>query len=146
MRISMFLLSAFYLCGLSPLYAKENFKSIEEAKKTKKIETETSALPITSTKRVKGEVDVIRSDYVTIVYKREKNPSGTYKEYDMVIPLDDSVSFLHVKDFSEIKEGDTIEIEYEETAWVDKKGVGRLKRKAKKVKFIRTGVKALKSQ
>ena len=44
------------------------------------------------------------------------------------------------------KEGDKVEILYEETGWIDENGIDRTERKAKEIRFISPAVKGLVSQ
>lgn len=113
MRILIFVVAALFLCGLNRLYAKENPKAIEEAKKTKKAkktETEISAMPVTTIERVSGTVGAISKNFIAVVYKRDKE---TGAEEEMALPIAEDFEIEHAKSLHDIKTGDRITVEYE---------------------------------
>ena len=116
--------------------------ALAESGKAKKKAT----APVTVARRVTGEVGVVRFNYITVIYKKETKRDGGIKDYEMLLPIDDNTKLVHRRSLDQIQEGDTIEITYDETGWVDKKGIGRLERKARQIRFIRAAIKGLRSQ
>ena len=103
--------------------------------------------PATTSKSMQGDIDTLRPDYVTIVYAQDKGSKGeVVKDYEAVFPVDNSTMFVYKNSLSEFVEGDKVEVTYDEIKWVDEKGVERVERKAKQLKFIRSAIKGLRSE
>ena len=107
----------------------------------------TSTAPATTSKSMQGDIGTLRPGYVSIIYAQEKGSAGeVVKDYEAVFPVDNSTTFVYKNNLSEFAEGDKIEVTYDEIKWVDEKGVERVERKAKQLKFIRAAIKGLRSE
>jgi len=110
--------------------------------------TATDTAPVIASRSITGEIGTIREgEYITVIYNQGKAADGkTVKDYEIVLPIDEAIALSHVRDISQLNEGDTIEIVYDETSWIDKNGVSRIKHKAKEIRFKKSAVKALRSK
>lgn len=123
-----------------------SFAQKTETKEEGKKDATTLQTAVTvATKTISGQVGVIRPGYITIIYKEETLEDGTVKDWEMVLPYDKTLTLEHKKGLDQIKEGDTIEIVYYDSGWVDDKGVGRSEKKAKHIRFIRSAPEGLSS-
>ena len=106
-----------------------------------------STPPVTKLMAVSGEIGIIKPHYITVIYKKEKGPGGVgVKDYEMLFPIDDNIELLHRKNIGQLQEGDIIQVLFDQTSYTDKKGVGRIERKAKQIKFIKAAPRGLRSQ
>jgi hypothetical protein len=124
-KITLAIVLIFGLSGLSLAQ-----KPTEKAKESK-----TGPVITTTTKEVQGEVNFINNVFIAITYAHDKNGSC-----DIGFPLDKNVKPVHKQSLNQIGVGDTVSLEYEETA----EQVGKeimVQRKLKKIYFIRAGVK-----
>ena len=132
------LLTTCFICCLS-LYAQAaQAKEEEQANKSetpKEIET----------RSITGKVDVIRPGYITVIYYEGRKKDGSMTDKEMVIPLDENVKLLNIRKIDSLKEGDTIEVTFDEASWMDKEGVGRNERKTKVIRFISPATTGLRS-
>lgn len=119
----------------------------DENKKNQADSVSAETSPVTTSKSMQGEIDILRKDYVTIIYAQDKGSKGeVVKDYEAVFPIDNSTTFAYKNSLSEFAEGDKVEIAYDEIRWIDEKGVERVERKAKQLKFIRSAIKGLRSE
>lgn len=87
---------------------------------------------------VSGEVAGMTKNSISLIYNRDYD-TGT--EYEILIPLGSSTVLKHKRDFSEIKKGDLISVEYEKPGEASKRSAI-----ARGVTFIQTGVSGLVSE
>ena len=122
----------------------------EKKKESDKKTTETTTsptTPVTASKTITGEIGVIRDTYIIVIYKQDKRADGTtIKDYEMVLPIDENITLSHIKSIGQLNEGDKVQIRYDETSWIDEKGVGRIERRGKHIRFIKPAIKGLRSQ
>ena len=129
---------------LAPSYS---LFSAQESEKKQSDSDAVSTTPTTTSKSMQGDIGTLRTDYVTIIYAQDKGSKGeVVKDYEAVFPVDNSTTFVYKNTLSEFTEGDKVEVTYDEIKWVDEKGVERLERKAKQLKFIRAVIKGLRSE
>lgn len=103
--------------------------------------------PVTVSKTIRGEIGVRRDEYITVIYKEDKKSDGTItKDYEMVLPIDENVTLSHIGGADQLNEGDAIEIQFDETSWIDENGIGRIKRRGKHIRFIKTALKGFSSR
>lgn len=87
---------------------------------------------------ISGEVSGMTKNSISLIYNHDYD-TGT--EYEILIPVGPSTALKHKRDFSEIKKGDLISVEYE------KPGEGsKRKAVARGVTFIQSGVSGLVSE
>lgn len=100
-------------------------------------------------KEVSGKVSAIRSNFITIVYKKNVEKGI---EYEIDFPIDKDVRVVHKKSLSEIKAGDMVIVKYEQEQKEDEviKDDGSIERiikiigrKAKVITFIRATKKGV---
>lgn len=135
--------------AISPAYAQQNQAEKQENKKEAEASATTTApiSPMTDLKSITGEVGVVRKEYISVIYRKEKDPDGSIiRDYEMVIPINESVILNRIKSIDDLREGDSVEIGYDETSWVDEKGIGRIERKGKQITFVRPAIKGLRSE
>lgn len=84
---------------------------------------------------VSGEVSGIAKNYISIIYDRDYD-LGT--DYEIMIPVEPSTVLRHKQNFSDIKVGDLVSVEYEKPLPGSKR-----KSLAKTVMFIQSGVGSL---
>jgi len=98
---------------------------------------------IVKTKRVSGEISVIRPSYINIIFAREKRRGA---EYEAMFLLNDDVKFIR-KDLEELEPGDRVEIKYdgyfkieknEETGEEEERFVRRV---TKEIRFVSPSTK-----
>ena len=99
-----------------------------------------------ASRQIRGEIGSINNDYISIVYKRD-NRKGV--EYEMLLPIDKNVQLRNRQGLKDLKEGDTVVIQYEESTVEyddadqgEEEGKGktkqRLRRKAKVISFVKS--------
>lgn len=133
--------TAFILAPARSLFAAQ------ESEKKQSGSDATATTPATTSKSMQGDISTLRSNYVTIIYAQDKGGEGdVVKDYEAVFPIDNSTTFAYKNSLGEFVEGDKVEVTYDEIKWVDEKGVERVERKAKQLKFIRAAIKGLRSE
>jgi len=93
-------------------------------------------------KEVTGQVGFVRPAYLTVVYRRDAEKN---MDHEMIFPLDEDVALQNKREFRELRSGDTVTVTYEEKRWVGEDGGERAKRKATRVRFIRSESTGLRS-
>ncbi len=87
-----------------------------------------------SAKEIQGEVSWIGKDKIAVTYKRDDAKGG---EYEILLSFDkNSVRLVHKKSLGEIKIGDVVRIEYDETK-EDSKGTEKINYQVKTIGFVR---------
>lgn len=121
--------------------------AVQESEKKQSGSDMASTTPATTSKSMQGDIGTLRPDYVTIIYAQDKGSKGeVVKDYEAVFPVDNSTTFVYKNSLSEFVEGDRVDVTYDEIRWVDEKGVERVERKAKELRFIRSATRGLRSQ
>lgn len=129
-----FLMRAIVICGLVAGLPAQGFAapgapgaiaSTDEASKT------ATAQPPKSDE-IQGEISEIGKDYISIIYQRDTEKGI---EYEMLFPVDESAKFEHRNSLKEFGVGDTVRIQFEDTA-EEKAGAEQLKRKVKVINFV----------
>jgi hypothetical protein len=92
-------------------------------------------------KNIQGEVTWISKNKIAIVFSH-----GQDTEEEILLPFDKNVALEHVSDLAQIKQGDTVYVEYEETTQETKEGTTQVTDKAKTISFIRAGTPKLPPQ
>jgi hypothetical protein len=93
--------------------------------------------PISAMKIVQGQVTWIGNGRIAIVYKKD---AANKSEEEILLPFDKNVELEHLRQVSDISAGNIVSIIFEEVSEERPDGP-RLIRKAKKIGFIRKGVK-----
>jgi hypothetical protein len=91
----------------------------------------------TETKEVQGEVSMIGRDYISVVYMRDLDKGI---EYEMQLPIDEDLSFIHARDLNEIKVGDIVRVTYEEVT-EEYQDESKTSRKGKVINFVKSAVR-----
>lgn len=147
MRKVVYYLIILTWCIILLLAPARSLFAAQESEKKQADSAIASTAPAATSKSIQGDIDTLRPDYVTIIYAQDKGSKGeVVKDYEAVFPIDNSTTFEYKKSLSEFVEGDKVEVTYDEIKWVDEKGVERVERKAKQLKFIRAAVKGLRSE
>lgn len=84
-------------------------------------------------KEVQGEISGIGRDYIAIVYDRDTEKGV---EYEILLPIEEDIKLVRKRKLNEIKVGDIVGVQYEES----KEGP-KLSRKAKIISFIKPAEK-----
>ncbi|MDD5584483.1 MAG: hypothetical protein PHV55_05480 [Candidatus Omnitrophica bacterium] len=87
-------------------------------------------------KSIQGEVTWIGKNKIAVVYSR-----GEGSEEEMLLPFDGNVTLERVSDLSQIQQGDTVYIQYEETTQETKEGASQSVAKANAISFVRPGTR-----
>ena len=134
-------------CTALILASPHSLFAAQESEKKQSDSDAVSTAPVTTSKSMQGDIGTLRTDYVTIIYAQDKGSKGeVLKDYEAVFPVDNSTTFVYKNTLSEFAEGDKVEVAYDEIKWVDEKGVERVERKAKQLRFVRPAVKGLRSE
>ena len=105
-----------------------------------------------TTRKIKGRVNLIRPGYISITHKEDRKKKSSYA-IDVRID-EDEISLSRIKSLDEIKVGDIVEIECEETKreyekekkdGTKEKAVNLMGRKAKRIIFVSSGTSSLSS-
>jgi len=94
-----------------------------------------------ASKEVAGRVSGISKNYIAIAYGSDE---ATHTEYEMLIPLDKSLNLTHVKTLDQIKVGDTVSIQFDETVETTIEGE-KVFRRGKGIAFISAAPKVVES-
>ena len=100
-------------------------------------------IPKYVSRQIRGEVGVVRPTYITVIYAYDQEQN---KDWEIVVPVGENAHIVGVNGISDINEGDTVEIIFQEKNWVDKEGIGRSEKKATEIKFISPAPKGLRSE
>lgn len=92
----------------------------------------------TSSGVVSGEISSISEKFISVVYEKDK---GKGIEYEILVPIDKDVKIEHKQNLSELKIGDRVSIQYEDTTVEDSDKRETLKRKATVIRFVKSAVK-----
>lgn len=84
--------------------------------------------------QVKGEIGDIGRKHITIIYGYNKEKTIAR---EMMLRLDDTVEFKHIKSIKQIKIGDTVRVQYEEVV-ADYGDRQEKKRKAVLISFVKS--------
>lgn len=82
--------------------------------------------------KASGEVTAISAHSISFLYARTENA-----EYEKYLPLDNKVKLDRYRNFSEIKKGDRIEIEYEKVVESPKTPEMRTTMAVKTIRFVK---------
>lgn len=93
---------------------------------------------ISAMKEIEGEVSAINKQGIAIVYKKEAENN---KDYEIYLPIDKSLKISHKQSLEQIKEGDTVSVQYEEMTEERKEGLKEVNRTAKVITFLRPSEK-----
>ncbi|MDD5745729.1 MAG: hypothetical protein PHO30_00550 [Candidatus Omnitrophica bacterium] len=117
----MMIMAAVLLSMISSAFA-ENNKSV--AGQTKAV------------KEVQGEISGIGKDYISIIYQKD-DTAGV--DYEIMLPMTPDMQLEHKTDLDNLKAGDVVRVQYEETTEQDDKGP-KSSRKAQGITFVKSGV------
>jgi len=106
--------------GLPMVGFSEENKKIRTAKETKEVE---------------GTVSMIDKNYIAIVYAADPE---TRTEYEMLLPIDKKLKLVHVRSLDQIKVGDRVKLQFEESTDEYSGGEKKKARKANTLSFIRS--------
>lgn len=113
-RLFFILFTVLFICGMA-IAADEDVKEIVKVTQTD------------------GEISVISTSYISIIYKRDDE---TKTEYEMMFPITKDVKFAR-KAKDELKQGDKIRIKCDEYVSVDEEGKKRFNKKiTKEIQFL----------
>lgn len=87
-------------------------------------------------KNIQGDVTWIAKNKIAIVYGRGEN-----SEEEIMLPFDKDVALERIGDIAEIKQWDTVSVQYEETTQEAPGGGIEVINKAKTISFIRAGTR-----
>ncbi len=82
---------------------------------------------------VAGTVSGITKNYISVLYDQDKEKNI---DYEMLLPVDKDVQLEYKNSLSEIKVGDRVSVQYEDTTTENSEKEKTLKRKAKVVTFV----------
>lgn len=82
---------------------------------------------------VSGEISGISKNYISVVYEKDTE-NGI--EYEMLLPIDKDIQLEYKKSLGEMKIGDRVSIQYEDTTTEDSEKQKTFKREAKVVTFV----------
>ncbi len=100
-------------------------------------ENEKSAAVGTKTaKEVEGPISGIGKDYISIIYQKDDNDGI---DYEIMLPLSEDMAMEHKQNLANLKVGDTVRVQYEETTEQNEKGP-QSSRKAQGITFVKSGV------
>jgi len=99
---------------------------------------EDKKLIMRTSNEVIGEISAMGKNFIALIYERDKE-KGT--EYEMLLPIDAGIKLEHKKNMSELQVGDTVTIQYEDTAFEDANMAKKMERKAQVISFVRAAVK-----
>jgi hypothetical protein len=95
-------------------------------------------------KGIEGEISGMTKRSISIVYSRD-NQKGI--EYEMLLPFaKEGIKVEHKKNLSELAQGDTVRVSYEEVIEENEQGEKKEGRRAKVISFIRAAEKKTDSQ
>lgn len=95
------------------------------------------------TRTVNGEIGVARFNYVSIVYDSDEE---TRRDYEMVLPVDDSLELANFEDLRQLKAGDEVRVTYDEYTWVTEDEREHMQRHATHIQFLNRGEQSLRSE
>lgn len=85
-----------------------------------------------SLKSVKGPASVLRSRFIEVEYASDDDGAHV-----MVFPLSENIEIQNKKSISEIQQGDTVELIYEERTWLTEEGEEKSEVTPKKIRFLK---------
>lgn len=88
----------------------------------------------TAKDQITGEITRIGKNSISVLYNQDKE-NGI--EYEMVIPIDNNVGLEHLKSLNNLKVGDQISIQYEDTVLEQSDKSEKIERKASVISFIK---------
>ncbi len=88
------------------------------------------------TKEISGRVSAKTPYYIAIAYDESSDPA---KGYEVLIPIEGNISVSHAKSLDQIKEGDTVSVQYDEETRPTPDGE-KVFRKAKGLSFVKSAV------
>ena len=89
-----------------------------------------------SYKTVTGEVSGVGAKFIAVEYERNTKKGAAF---EMALPVDEAATLERIKQLKELKLGDTVRVEYQETATKDDKGqYTNVRRVATKIALLRT--------
>lgn len=92
--------------------------------------------PVKRTSVVQGEISGITKNYISIVYKRDREKDI---EYEMLLPINrKDLQIEHKRNLDEFKVGDTVILTYEDTVTGDNEKEQGMKRKAMVIRFVKS--------
>ena len=95
-------------------------------------------------KQVVGEVSVVRSQYIGVVYEHD---AERRVDTEMVLMLGEELELERIDTLEQLNLGDRVSVTYEERTWtVEGLDFERTKRVATGIKFLRPAVTGLRSQ
>ncbi len=86
-------------------------------------------------KEVQGEISGIGKDYISVIYKKDEEKGV---DYEILLPIEHDISLNHKQNLGELKPGDIVRIQYQETTQQTKNGP-KSSRKAKIINFVKSG-------
>lgn len=126
------------LMGVLVLFMSGTVFTATEGKDKQKADTSSAVSldeeTVVSTKsgEVQGEISTLGKNYISLIYNRD---SAKSVEYEMMLPLDENVTFEFKKGLQDFSVGDTIKVKFEDTT-SEKADVEKVKRKAKVISFV----------
>ena len=118
--------------GLISLIILVTFNSMALAK-----EDTAKAKKTITAKEVQGEISGITKDYISVIYKKDEEKGV---DYEIFLPIEQDIGLEHKQNLGELKLGDIVRIEYQETTEQDEKSI-KSSRKAKAINFVKSGKK-----
>ncbi len=98
---------------------------------------------IVRTKKVSGEISMIRPTFISIIYAQKRRE---YKDYEAMFLLDEEVKYTR-RAFDELKMGDEIDVVYDEYSKLEinpetgEEEEKFVKRETKEIKFVNPALK-----
>ena len=89
----------------------------------------------TTPNKITGQISDISKKSFSVVYKKDEATGG---EFEMLFPIDKNLRVVHKKSLSEMKVGDTVEVQYEDVT-TEKKDRKEGKRNTAVITFISPG-------
>jgi len=132
LKIAASLIVVSFVCLISFSFA-ETLKSVE-----KKAEAagKNEMIIKSADKSIQGEVSGINKRNITVIYNRNE-AAGT--EEEMMVSINKGTQLMHKRNYSEIKEGDLVNVEYEEQVVQLDDGKQETRLVAKAIKFVKQG-------
>lgn len=91
--------------------------------------------PVIVVKEVIGEISGINKNFIAIVYYRDEKGGS---EYERALAIDDKTKVKRTSDLSNLKEGDTVKVQYEATTQTNAAGESITSHVAKIISFVKS--------